>query len=164
MYKFFRSRYTVMSLTLVLDEAIALVEDYDGVADQVSLLHEGGQRYPMLMTRSSAFNDLSRQEVWRSWHDLNMLPDGDYQIQGRLTDAQANQTIVGAIASPTGLERLQQLSFQVLSGESQAGKQIYIKLKPPEYNAVCKLGAISSSLKLAPVGYATIRLRLSTNR
>lgn len=119
--QFNRTGYTELWLTLSSNEQLGILdslylEDYNGVDGQVSLLHVGtNTRYAVLMGGVPAATPAVPNDVFEGFMTLTGKPDGLYAVQGRCRDVLGNYTILGAVATPLGGERLMALEIDVLS-------------------------------------------------
>lgn len=117
---FHRGAWSQLWLTLSSNESLGVLdsdylEDFDGIDRQVSLLHlASGTRYPVLMTESS--QEAAPHEVFAGWVALDLLPDGQYQIQGLVRDLSGNYTVLGDYHSPPPGAPVAAMGFTLSSG------------------------------------------------
>jgi hypothetical protein len=123
---FYRSQYTELWITLSSDEVLGVldssyIEDYFGVDGQITLRHENGTPYTVLMNELSSETPNIPHDVFTGLADLDSIPDGNYYIEGRVRDVIGNYTILHAVENPLGSERVLNLQFKVVEGYVPSG-------------------------------------------
>jgi hypothetical protein len=122
MTEFLRETFTTLWITLRSDEPLGILdsqylENYDGMDGYVTIEHlVTGQRFDVPMAELPTETPGVPHDVFRGAIGLSGLPDGEFEIRGRVRDPQGNYTILGAVASPFGGERIQILSFRIVPG------------------------------------------------
>src|SRR4051812_42607906 len=105
---FYRATWHQFWFSLRSGEPLGLLdssylEDYSGQDGQITLRHlETGTGYPILLAEVPPTEEPGPHEVFRGWLPLDALPDGPFQVQGRVRDPAGNATILGAVAAPIG--------------------------------------------------------------
>jgi hypothetical protein len=121
---FARSQFSEIRITLRSNEVLgeldqSYIEDYFGTGGQVSLCHLATDtKYPVLMGEVTDSTPNVPHDVFRGFASLENLPDGAYEIQGRVRDLTGNYTILGEVSNPIGTERIVHLRFSVVPGEA----------------------------------------------
>ncbi|MBL4781659.1 MAG: hypothetical protein JKX92_05400 [Porticoccaceae bacterium] len=118
----YRGGMTTLWLTLQSNETLgildsAYIEDYFGNDGQVSLYHiASGTYYPVVMITQPAQTPTIGNDVFIGSYLFSLLPDGVYQIRGRVRDISGNYTILSTLQTPTGGEGVQTLGLTIASG------------------------------------------------
>jgi hypothetical protein len=139
-----RSHFTELQITLTSNEVLGILssdylEDYFGVDNQITLRHESGTRYSVLMNEVISETPSIPHDVFTGYASLSVLPDGDYFIEGRVRDIAGNYTILGAVDSPIGNERLIVLSFTVTGG---ADSNVVVLIGPIRIMGIVGMDAV----------------------
>jgi hypothetical protein len=128
---FSRSIFTELWITLSSNEQLGVldsdyIEDYYEVDGQVSFYNvDTGTRVPILMNELTPDPTPSvAHDVFTGYITLSSIPNGVYQVQGRVRDILGNYTILSAVDTPLGGERLITLQFEV--GEAPSGVVVII--------------------------------------
>lgn len=117
-----RGSLTTLWFTLQSSEQLgildsAYVEDYFGNDGQVSLYHIATNAYyPVVMVEQPAETPVIPHDVFKGSYALALLPDGDYQIRGRVKDVAGNYTILSVVQTPIGGETVQAMTFDIQPG------------------------------------------------
>ena len=115
--RFYRGAFTTLHVLIRVSEPLALletgfVEDFYGVDDQLTLYHlESRRRFELLMTNTPEGN-------LEGYYSLDALPNGVFEVQGRMKDALGNATIFNAVETP-GPGAVLPLRVSVLPGTPQ---------------------------------------------
>lgn len=118
----YRTQGDDLEITLQSDEELGIldtgyVEDFDGVDGQVSLFHVlSSTRYPLVMNEVLAETPLVDHDVFLGTTPLAPLPDGIYQVQGRVRDVYFNYSILSDFSAPVGGENVVLLEFEIRDG------------------------------------------------
>jgi len=110
-----RTGLTNMVVELQSDEALGIldtsyVEDYNGVDGQVTIYHVADTTsWPIVMSLFPI--DLLKGQI-----ALAGLPDGNYEVRGRVQDVYGNYTIITSFAAPNGTEDVLIILFTIQSG------------------------------------------------
>lgn len=118
----YRGGMTTLWLTLQSNEQLGIldtdfVEDYFGNDGQVSLYHISTEtHYPVVMVAQPDQTLGIDNDVFMGSYLFSVLPDGDYEIRGRVRDVVGNYTILSAFQNPVGGEGLQALGLTIASG------------------------------------------------
>ena len=119
---FYRSTFATLWIRLQSNESLGLldsdyIEDYHGADGQITLHHvDTATDYPVLMSPVPDETPQIDHDVLRGPVTLSTLPDGLYQIRGRVRDTSGNYTILSDFATPTGGETVQSLQMTILPG------------------------------------------------
>ena len=119
---FYRAAHTTLWLTIQSNESLGVldsdyIEDYHGADGQLTLHHVATTTdYPVLMAPQPDQTPLIPNDVFRGPVTLATLPDGDYELRGRVRDVTGNYTILSAFASPQGGEDVQAIVLTILPG------------------------------------------------
>lgn len=119
---FYRQNYSQITLNIASNEELGVldtgfVEDFNGVDGQLSLLHVAtSTRYPVPVSAVPAVTPSIPNDQFRAILSLAGLPDGDYQLQGRVRDVIGNYTILGSFATPSGGERVLAVELRINPG------------------------------------------------
>jgi hypothetical protein len=122
MADFFRGTYSTIWITLRSDEPLGFLdssylEDFDGIDGYISIYHPATlQRWSIPMVDLPTETPLTPHDVFRGGIALSSLPDGGFEIQGRVRDTAGNYKIIGAVSSPIGGEGVQSLTFKIVAG------------------------------------------------
>jgi len=118
----YRGGMTTLWLTLQSNEQLGIldtgyIEDYYGNDGQVSLYHIGTDtHYPVVMVAQPAQTPGVDNDVFTGSYLFSLLPDGDYEIRGRVRDVVGNYTILSAFQNPAGGEGVQALGLTIADG------------------------------------------------
>ena len=113
MTTFRRAEWSQLWIQLTADEPLGILdssylEDFNGTDGQVSLLHvKTGTRHSVLMAPVPSDSQIN----FRGFILGNALANGKYAIQGRVRDLVGNLSIMGAVSTPAGGERILHLEF-----------------------------------------------------
>ena len=118
----YRGGMTTLWLTLQSNEQLGIldtvyIEDYFGNDGQVSLYHiSTDTHYPVVMVAQPDQTPGVDNDVFTGSYLFSLLPDGDYQIRGRVRDVVGNYTILSAFQNPAGGEGVQALGLTIADG------------------------------------------------
>jgi len=118
----YRGGMTTLWLTLQSNEQLGIldtdyIEDYYGNDGQVSLYHiNTDTHYPVVMVAQPAQTPGVDNDVFTGSYLFSLLPDGDYEIRGRVRDVVGNYTILSAFQTPAGGEGVQALGLTIADG------------------------------------------------
>ena len=118
----YRGGMTTLWLTLQSNEALgildsAYIEDYFGADGQVSLYHIAtATHYPVVMVAQADQTPGIDNDVFKGSYLFSLLPNGDYEIRGRVRDVVGNYTILSALQNPSGGEGVQALALTIDAG------------------------------------------------
>ena len=118
----YRGGMTTLWLTLQSNEALgildsAYIEDYFGADGQVSLYHIATDaHYPVVMVAQPDQTPGVDNDVFKGSYLFSLLPNGDYEIRGRVRDVVGNYTILSALQNPSGGEGVQALALTIDAG------------------------------------------------
>lgn len=116
------------------------IEDYNGIDGQVSLFHvDSSQRFAVIMSPFPAETPGIDHDVFIGQKQLSLIPEGDYQIQGRVRDVVGNYSILSAFHNPNGNETILMMNFSIEGG--QIIPRPFGLLKVPKRKPVYKLKA-----------------------
>lgn len=119
---FDRENHDSLVVTLTANEPLGIldtdfVEDYFGVDGQVTIYNTSSLvRTALVMVAVPGETPGTPDDIFRGQKLLSLLPDGDYEIQGRVRDVVGNHVILGDFQTPTGGETTLVLSFSIESG------------------------------------------------
>ena len=123
MENLYRQGLTHLIFTLQSGEELGLlgsgsyVEDYFGVGGRVALRHlPSGAAFPLPLAELRDETPAIANDIFRGMIPLAGLPSGDYEMQGRVRDRAGNHTVIGAVASPRGGERVIAYRFRLSEG------------------------------------------------
>lgn len=118
----YRGGMTTLWLTLQSNEALGVldtdyIEDYFGADGQVSLYHiASNTHYPVVMVAQPDQTPGVDNDVFKGSYLFSLLPDGAYEIRGRVRDVVGNYTILSAFQTPGGGEGVQALALTIDAG------------------------------------------------
>lgn len=118
----YRGAMTTLWLTLRSNEALGIldtdyIEDYYGNDGQISIYHIATDtHYAVSMIAQPDQTPGIDNDVFMGSYLFSLLPDGDYEIRGRVRDVVGNYTIISAVQTPLGGEGTQALSLTISSG------------------------------------------------
>jgi hypothetical protein len=118
----YRGGMTTLWLTLQSNEQLGIldtdyIEDSYGNDGQVSLYHiSTDTHYPVVMIAQPAQTPGVDNDVFMGSYLFSLLPDGDYEIRGRVRDVVGNYTIFSEFQNPVGGEGVQALGLTIASG------------------------------------------------
>jgi len=123
---FYRGLFTELWITLRSDEVLGILdsdylEDYFGIDSQVTVRHENGTPYTVLMNEVTEETPSIPHDVFTGFLDLSTVPDGEYTVQGRVRDLIGNYTILNEVETPFGDERIINLTFTISSTGPPSG-------------------------------------------
>lgn len=112
---FDRASFNTLVVELQSDEVLAIldtdyVEDYNGVDGQVTIYHIANN------TSWAVAMSLIPTNLLKGQIALAGLPDGNYDVRGRVRDAFGNYSILTSFLNPTGGEDIILISFTIMSG------------------------------------------------
>ena len=120
METFYRSDFTEIWIRLTSGETLGILdtdylEDYFGIDGQVTLHHlSSGERFPIVMAEQTDQTPGVPHDVFAGYRYLSDLPDGDYQVEGRVRDLNGSYSILSAVQNPYGGETVILLQFRIL--------------------------------------------------
>lgn len=123
---FYKGLYSEIWVKLVSNETLGVldfdyIEDYYGNDGQLTLRHlETDEAYPVLMQSLDSDTPSIDKDVFQGFHASASLPNGNYQIEGRVRDIAGNYTILSAFENIDGSERLIGFNFWLREGMGQA--------------------------------------------
>jgi hypothetical protein len=112
---FRRQDFNQIWITLRSDEILgaldsSYIQDYFGNQGQITLYHLDTQvRTPIPMEEVIGQDDPTPSiphDVFTGYVDLNVVPDGNYKVEGLVRDISGNYTILSEIEVPQGSERI----------------------------------------------------------
>ncbi len=112
---FNRNGFATLVVSLQSDEGLGIldtdyIEDYNGVDAQVTVYHiSSATSWPVVMS-------LVPTNLLKGQIALAGLPDGDYDVRGRVKDTFGNYSVITAFAAPNGTEDVIIILFTILSG------------------------------------------------
>ena len=118
----YRGGMTTLWLTLQSNEQLGIldtdyIEDYYGNDGQVSLYHiSTDTHYPVVMVAQPDQTPGVDNDVFTGSYLFSLLPDGVYEIRGRVRDVVGNYTILSAFQAPAGGEGVQALGLTIADG------------------------------------------------
>ena len=118
----YRSVFNTLWITLQSNETLGIldsdyVEDFFGNDGQVSLYHIAADtHYPLVMIEVPAETPEIPHDVFIGQTSLAGLPDGVYQVRGRVRDQVGNYSIISAFEIPLGGEKVVSLGFTIEPG------------------------------------------------
>ena len=133
---FYRSDHTTLFIQLDSDEPLGIldtdyVEDYNGVDGQLSVYNvTTTTRTAMVMVSQPAQTPGVDNDVFLGQLPLASLPNGDYEIQGRVRDLIGNHTILTRFNSPIGNETVINMLFEIKDGELIPRPGAFIQVQP----------------------------------
>jgi hypothetical protein len=119
MQTFLKANFSELWIKLTSNEVLGILdsgylEDYYGTDGQVSLYYEAtGDRTAVLMGEVLSETPDLPHDVFRGVVEISDLPNGVYQIQGRVRDILSQYTVLNDVESPLGGERVISLTFKV---------------------------------------------------
>lgn len=119
--RFYRGQFSQLWLTLRSDEVLGMldtdyIEDFNGVDGQISVLMPDNTRMPVLMSEVLSDTPDVPHDSFTGAIELADVPNGHYQVQGRVRDLTGNYTVIGTVANPIGNERVIALEFDIVPG------------------------------------------------
>lgn len=118
---FRRYQYSSIVITLTSDEPLGIldsefIEDASGLDGYLTLLHlTSNQHWQMPMTALPLETPGTASDVFTGSLVLSSLPDGAYQVLGRVRDLAGNHTTLTAGSNPG--DRVIPLEFSIASGD-----------------------------------------------
>ncbi len=112
---FNRNGFASLVIGLQSDEGLGIldtdyIEDYNGVDAQVTIYHiSSTTSWPVVMS-------LIPTNLLRGQIALAGLPDGNYDVRGRVKDVYGNYSIISAFLNPNGSEDILIIGFTIISG------------------------------------------------
>jgi len=121
---FYKENYSDLTVRLSFTEELAIlntdyIQDYSGVDGQILLYRlSDGSNWPLAMTHVPAATPTVDFDVFEGTITLNTIPDGRYELRGRVVDTLGNYTIISAInpALVIGGERIVNVQIVVVPG------------------------------------------------
>jgi hypothetical protein len=147
---FRRDQYSSIVITLTSDEPLGIfdsefIEDASGLDGYLTLLHvTSNQRWQMPMTAVHLETPGTANDVFTGSLSLSSLPDGAYQVLGRVRDLAGNHTTLTA-GSNSG-DRVITLEFSITSGDGAV-----LSLPGLVIRGAYNLGGVTSSRTLPGV-------------
>ena len=120
---FYRGTFTALWLNISSNEALGIldtdyIEDYNGVDGHITLFNVGtGTPYDVVMLSVPSETPSVDNDYFRGAISLLTIPNGQYEVRCRVKDVVGNYTIIGAVSSPIGGERILSLPIDVLAGD-----------------------------------------------
>ena len=128
---FYRNAFSELWITLSSNEVLGVldsdyIEDYFGVDGQITVRHESGTPYTVLMNAVPEDTPSIPNDVFTGFLDLPSVPDGLYTIQGRVRDVIGNYTILNEVETPFGGENVMTITFIISSDVFGTTLVVYI--------------------------------------
>lgn len=161
MTEFLRDTFTTLWMTLRSDEPLGILdsqylENWDGLDGYITIEHlSTGQRFDVPMVEVPTETPGVPHDVFRGAIGLSSLPDGEFEMRGRVRDPYGNYTILGAVQNPYGGERVQILSFRIVPGLG-----VIVALCPLRINYGATLDALELPSRLEGLRFETPSLEL----
>lgn len=117
-----RGTFTSMVLTIKSNEELGIldsgyVEDYFGVDGFMTVRRvSDGFRDSIPMVPVPEETPAINNDVFRGTLDLTTMPNGFYELEGRVRDIMGNYTIFGAVQTPIGGENVTTLTLEIIDG------------------------------------------------
>ena len=118
----YRGAFATLWITLQANEQLgvldsAYLEDYYGNNGQVSLYHVASDTcYPLVMIELTQETPDIPHDVFIGQTSLAGLPDGAFEVRARVRDVVGNYSIISAVQTPIGGERLVAMGFSIATG------------------------------------------------
>lgn len=118
----YRGLFSTLWITLQASEELGLVagdylQDYFGNSGQVSIYHlDTDTYYPLVMIEVPEDTPQIPHDVFVGQTSLAGLPNGAFEIRGRVRDVAGNYSILSAVLSPFGGEQVVALGFSIAPG------------------------------------------------
>lgn len=119
MSTFYRQQFDFVTLTLTANEPLGMLdsnylENENGVDGYLTLYHVlTGQRFSVVMADVSSGNN---HDTFYGQIALSALPDGDFEVRGRVRDLVGNYTVLSSVSSPLGGERVLPMTVTLRPG------------------------------------------------
>ncbi len=120
----YRGGMTTLWIKLQASEQLGLLssdylQDYFGNDGQVTLYHvESDTSFPLVMSEVVTESPTIPHDVFQGPIGIDTLPDGNFEVRGRVRDTADNYTILSAVQSPAGGEAIAVLAFEIKPGSS----------------------------------------------
>jgi hypothetical protein len=167
MHVIYRNGYTNLNLTIVSNETMGIldterVEDYNGINGCLTLYHQSsGMSYQIAMSNEPSITPHIPFDVFRGSYLLSALPDGLYEVRGRMSDLAGNYAILSSFGSPSS-GTVFPLSFEIRPGyNKELSCNLFNLVISLSYNL--KLDMINRSIILKDVGLSTTASFLHNN-
>jgi hypothetical protein len=119
---FYRNNFSLLWIDIRSNEQLgildtAFIEDYNGVDGAVTLVRlSDDYAYSVPMSAVPGQTPETPDDYFRGSIALNTLPDGIYEVRGRVKDLAGNYSVMGSVASPLGTERIFDMQIRIISG------------------------------------------------
>jgi hypothetical protein len=119
MLTFHRASFTELWITIESDEPLSIldsayVEDYFGVDGQLTIHNmDTDVRTSFLMAEDPLETPTIANDVFTGFVDITTLPDGIYQIEGRVRDTLGNYRILSDFQTPNGNEDITLFEIEI---------------------------------------------------
>lgn len=139
-------------LHLASNEALGVLdtgylEDYYGTDSQLTLYHLAtGVAYPVAMVETAETPSVPHDQFEGSY-PFELLPDGDYEIYGRLRDVAGNYVVLGTVAHPYGGESVIRVVLTILSDGNVEVRIITLSFRFPVVSENIPTDIITRSFK-----------------
>lgn len=146
----YRSGYQDLILALETGEGLGVLDtgylqDYFGVAGQLTLFH-------LASATAFAVPMSSLPAGFQGSYPFALLPNGSYEVRGRVRDTEGYYSILSSLVNPVGNEKIIPLSFDILPGygrviqQPRQGLRLYgavgaLRLFSPQPTGETRLGA-----------------------
>jgi hypothetical protein len=120
---FRRGQFSSVVITLTSDEPLGLldssfIEDDTGLDGYLTLYHVGSaQRWQMPMVALPLETPGTVNDVFTGSLPLSGLPNGTFQLRGRVRDLAGNYSTLGSSANSTPNDQILNLELQIVGGK-----------------------------------------------
>jgi hypothetical protein len=119
---FYRDQFAEINLTIRSDEPLGILDaDYleneTGIDGYLTLIHvSSSQCWEIPMVTQPLETPSVPHDVFTGFQSTATLPNGVFEIRGRVRDIAGNYTILSSISNPNGNERIMPLRFEIRAG------------------------------------------------
>lgn len=154
MFTFYRKNFSEIWIRIISNETLGLldssfVQDYDGIDGQVTLRNlDSGQKYTVLVSEAVEETPEKPHDILVGFYSLASLPDGNYEVQGRVRDKAGNYSIVGNFHDSTVIVNRLAYDFRIEAGTGEdidlglilmvSGYTFTIGYLPPQNTSILK--------------------------
>ena len=123
MQTIYREDHTQLWLTIQSSEQLGVldtgyIENYFGVDGRLSLYHRAtGNRYSVTVAPVDSKTPGVTNDVFRGFIAMNSIPNGVFEVQGRVRDEYGHRIIIGSLAEPDGTENKVKMQIEVKTGD-----------------------------------------------